>query len=75
MSKTMGCNGIRVDDRGTTARDHGPYPALGIEDGELERSTRRTIELLDVRLLLREVTTERRRPDLNYMLLGGSRRV
>jgi hypothetical protein len=71
----MGCNGIRVDDRGTTARDHGPYPALGIEDGELERSTCRTIELLDVRLLLREVTTERRRPDLNYMLLGGSRRV
>ena len=66
----MGCNGIRVDDRSTATRDHCPYPALGIEDCELQRSTRRTVEFLDVCLLLCEVTTKGRRPDLGYMLLG-----
>jgi hypothetical protein len=71
MRKTMGCNGIRVDDRGTAARNHGPYPALRVEDGELERSARRTVEFLDVRLILREITTKRCRPDLDYILLGN----
>jgi hypothetical protein len=70
MSKTMGCNGIRVDDRCATVRNHGPYPALRVEEGEPERSARQTVEFLDGRLILREITTKRRRPDLDYMLLG-----
>ena len=64
MSITVGCNGVRVDDRSTTTCDHCPYPTLGIEDGKLKRSTSRTVELLDVGLLLCEVTAEGRRPDL-----------
>jgi hypothetical protein len=64
MSKAVGRNGVGVDDRGTTTSNHGPYAAFGVENGELKRCTSRTIKLLDVRFLLCEVTTERRRPHL-----------
>ena len=64
VGEAVGSNGIGVDDRRATTSDHGPDAALGIEDGELKRRARRSIELLDVCLLLREVTAKRRRPDL-----------
>lgn len=36
FERTQSANGVRVDDTGSTACDHGPDPSLGIQDGELE---------------------------------------
>ena len=57
-------NGVRVDNGGTTTSNHGPDASLGVEDGKLQRSTGGAIELLDVRLLLGQITTEGSGPDL-----------
>lgn len=61
---TVGSDGIGIDDGSTTTSDHGPDAALSVEDSKFEGGTSGAIELLDVRFLLGQVTTERRRPDL-----------
>jgi len=64
VGETVGSNSVRVDNGGTTTSNHGPDTALGVQDGELEGSTSRGIELLDVSFLLGQITTEGCRPDL-----------
>ena len=72
VSEPVGSDSIGVDDGGTTTGDHGPDTTFRVEDSELERCTRRSIELLDVRLLLCEVTTEGGGPDLRRVLSTSS---
>jgi hypothetical protein len=57
-------DGVRVDDRGTTTSDHGPYAAFGVEHGEFKRSTGRAVQLLDVGFFLGQITTEGSWPNL-----------
>ena len=64
MREPMCGNSIRVDDRGTTTSDHGPYTTLSVEDGEFERSASGTVEFLDVGFFFGQITTEGGRPDL-----------
>lgn len=64
VSEAVGGNGIRVDDASTATGNHSPNTTLRVEDRQFERSTSRSIELLDVRFFLGQVTTERSRPDL-----------
>ena len=70
VSEPGGSDGVRVDDRGTTSSDHGPDSSFGVEDGELERSTGRSVELLDPGLLLGQVSTERSGPDHGRTTVG-----
>lgn len=63
MGETSSGNGVGVDNGGTTTGNHGPDSTLRIKDSELERSTGRGVELLDVSLFLGQVTTERSGPD------------
>jgi hypothetical protein len=51
-------DGVRVDDRSSSTGNHGPDATLGVEDGELEGGTGRTVELGDVGFLGGEVATE-----------------
>jgi hypothetical protein len=39
MSKPVGGDGIRINDRSATSSDHSPNASLGIEDGQLERGS------------------------------------
>ena len=64
VREAVGSNGIGVDDRSTTTSDHRPDATLSVEDSELQRGTSGSVELLDVRLLLSQVTTERSGPNL-----------
>ena len=63
MSITIRCDSVGIHDGGSAARDHGPDFALGIQDGELERSSGAGVEFLDVGFLLGEVAAEGRGPD------------
>lgn len=63
MGETSRGNGVGVDNRGTTTGNHGPDSALRIKNSELEGSTGRGVEFLDVSLFLGQVTTERSGPD------------
>ena len=58
-SETSRGDSISVDDGSTTTSNKGPDTALGVEDGELERSTGLSIHLGDVSLLLAQLTAER----------------
>ena len=40
-------DGVRIHHRGTAACDHGPHPAVLVEDGELEGRAGALVELLD----------------------------
>jgi hypothetical protein len=64
MRETMRGDRVRVNDRSTTSSNHSPHTALGVEDGELERSAGGRIEFLDVGFFLSQIATERSRPDL-----------
>ena len=68
-------NGIGVHHGGTTTGNHGPHAALGVEDGELQTGARARIELLDVRLLLRQLATEGRGEDLGTMSAAYMRKL
>lgn len=63
VSEPSSGDSIGVDDGGTTTSDHGPNSTSGVEDGKLERSTSRGIELLDVGLFLGQISTERSGPN------------
>lgn len=52
---------LPVDDRGTTTGNHGPDAAILVQDGQLEGSASLGIQLLDVGLLLGQLTAERSR--------------
>ena len=52
-------NGVGVDDRSTTTGNKSPDAALGVEDGQLERSTGLGIHLGNVGLLLGQLAAER----------------
>ena len=64
VRETVRRDGIGIHNRSTTTSNHGPDATLSIENSELERSTGRSVKLLDVRLLLGQVTTEGSGPDL-----------
>lgn len=70
VGETCSRNGVRVDNGGTTTGNHGPDSALGVEDSELEGSTGRGVEFLDVSLFLGQVTTERSGPDHGRPTVG-----
>lgn len=63
MGESSSGNGVRVDDGSTTTSDHGPDSTGRVEHGKLERSTSRRVELLNVGLLLGQISTERSGPD------------
>ena len=63
-SRCVGSKDNRVDDGSTTTGDHPPDVSFGNQNSELEGSTGGGIELLDVSLLLGQVTTEGGGPDL-----------
>lgn len=48
----------RVDDGSSSSGNHGPDTTLGVEDGQFEGSTGRSIELGNVSFFLGQVTTE-----------------
>ena len=70
VSEPSGGNSVRVDDGSTTSGDHGPNSTFLVEDGELERSTGRSVELLNPSLLLGQITTERSGPDHGRTTVG-----
>lgn len=61
IGETSRGNGVGVDDGSTTTSNESPDSALGVQDGELERSTSLGIQLSDVSLLLGELAAERSR--------------
>ena len=74
VGKAGSGDGVRVDDRRTTTSYHGPDTTGGVQHGELERSTGRCVELLDVCLLLGQVTTERCGPNHGGSAVSLNRR-
>ncbi|KII84511.1 hypothetical protein PLICRDRAFT_32217 [Plicaturopsis crispa FD-325 SS-3] len=71
VRESVRCDGVRVDDRHTTTGNHGPDATLVVEDGDLERSSGQSVELLDVRLLRGGLTAERCRPDHGRATVSG----
>jgi len=65
MRVAMSGDGIRVDNTCATSGDHGPDASFGIQDGELQGGTSRSIKFLNVGFLLSQIAAERSRPNLN----------
>jgi hypothetical protein len=59
--KASRCNGISVDDRCTTTCDQSPDAALGVENGQLERSTSLGVHIGNVLFLFAHFATKWRR--------------
>jgi hypothetical protein len=64
VCKSVSSDGVGVDDGGTSSSSHGPDAAFRVQDGEIERGTSGSIELLDVSFLLGKITAKRSGPNL-----------
>mmetsp|Transcript_71915 Transcript_71915/g.155306 ORF Transcript_71915/g.155306 Transcript_71915/m.155306 type:complete len:858 (-) Transcript_71915:25-2598(-) len=62
MAPTIVRHGVRVDDGGTAAGNHGPDAAAVVQDRELQGRTRPAIHIADERLLRVGGAAEGRRP-------------
>ena len=58
VSESMSGDSVGVDDRSSTTSDHSPDSSFGVENGQFERSTRRSVESSDVSFFLCEISSE-----------------